>query len=432
MEPALPRGVRDVSSKEAMLRRQMVRIIENTFQRFGFLPMDTPAIETLDVLNAKAYGDEAKKEIYTLDGEKSGLRFDLTVPLARYIAMNRSMPMPFKRYQIGTSWRKEEPQKMRYREFLQADVDIVGSSGVYADAEVVAAAASAIERIGVSDYSMLINSRKILDFVLTHFGVPENLKIGSIRIIDKLAKQGRENVVRMLADLGLSGDACNKIIDFISNDGSNEQKISSLESIGMHGEQLSDLLLLLGLLEKYSLKGKIVLSMSLARGMDYYTGFIWEFTVPGEDGGAVPTIAAGGRYDKLIGLYSKSDLSATGASIGVDRVFDIVYRKDVPVLLESVYIANVSEEDMESAVSLANEFRSAGACADINTTQRGISKQLEYANAMHFHYAVIMGKQERESGKIRLKDLITGKEELLEKSDALNILLANSDNNLNR
>jgi histidyl-tRNA synthetase len=412
LQISTPRGVRDFSPSEAISLRYIAGVVEEVFKRFGFYPIETPAIENLSVLNAKAYGDESTKEIYKIDGEDAGLRYDFTVPLARYVASNKDIPLPFKRYQTGAIWRRDEPQRMRYREFLQADLDIVGSSEPESDAEVIAAPAIAIEELGISDYTLLLNSRSILRGILEFFKVPADKQVPVVRAIDKLQKLGREATSQQLAALGLVAESCDGLLGFLETKGDNEEKLeklcASVASAKPEAERMKDLLKMLG---AYGLRGKVVVDFSLARGIDYYTGFVWEFVVE-ENGKRLPSFCSGGRYDGLIGLYSDRSVPATGSSIGISRVFDIIGGSSPTRTLAKVFIAYVGE-NRDYAMSVARSLRGEGVYTDINCVRRSLSKQLEHASSLKVRYVAILGDAERSANKLKLRDMLSGEEEML-------------------
>ncbi len=419
----IPRGTRDFSPSEAISLKELTDVIENVFKRFGFYPILTPCIENLDVLNAKAYGDEATKEIYVVSDEKAGLRFDLTVPLARYMSMNKDVPLPFKRYDIGKAWRKDEPQKMRNREFMQADVDIVGGSEIICDAEVIAAVATALEALGITDYNVLINSRIILNELLTALGVPKDKTVGAIRSIDKLVKMGKEVVTKELVAMKIDERKAEDVINFLEQEGSNETLLDKVKVTAPGaGAETGRVYDLLQLLKSYNLGGKFMFDPSLARGLDYYTSFVWEFVVF-IDGKRAPTIAAGGRYDNLVSVYSKQGQPATGISLGVSRLFDVLQSKSTKKTYAQVFVAFIGKENMQYALDTANFMRSKGVFVDANLTSRSISKQLEYANALNIKYVAVIGAKENEAKKVKLKNMLTGEEQMIAPDDAVKIIL---------
>jgi len=421
VEPSLPRGMRDFNTAEAIARREVLAVVEEMFRRFGFSPIETPALENLNVLYAKTYGEESGKEIFKIEGEDAALRYDFTVPLARFIAMNKDTPLPFKRYQIGPIWRKDEPQRMRYREFLQADIDIVGSSELISDAEVIAVAAQVLDELGVSGYKILINDRIILNGVLSFFGVPNEKNVEAIRLIDKLPKVGNEEVIKGLVELGVKQENARSLIEFIIKEEDNDEKLNRVEAnIGIK-EEISKLRELIRLIELYKVKGDIVIDLSLARGFDYYTSFVWEFIVYDENGKRLPTIVAGGRYDNLIGIFLNQQIPATGISIGIDRIMNVIGSSEETKSYARVYIASMGNV-LDYSLYVANALRAAGINTDINVTKRNIAKQLEYANAMRFRYVAIIGEREQSSNKLKLRDMISGNEELLDIDEAIKVI----------
>ena len=421
VEPSLPRGMRDFNTAEAIARREVLAVVEEMFRRFGFSPIETPALENLNVLYAKTYGEESGKEIFKIEGEDAALRYDFTVPLARFIAMNKDTPLPFKRYQIGPIWRKDEPQRMRYREFLQADIDIVGSSELISDAEVIAVAAQVLDELGVSGYKILINDRIILNGVLSFFGVPNEKNVEAIRLIDKLPKVGNEEVIKGLVELGVKQENARSLIEFIIKEEDNDEKLNRVEAnIGIK-EEISKLRELIRLIELYKVKGDIVIDLSLARGFDYYTSFVWEFIVYDENGKRLPTIVAGGRYDNLIGIFLNQQIPATGISIGIDRIMNVISTSEETKSYARVYIASMGNV-LDYSLYVANALRAAGINTDINVTKRNIAKQLEYANAMRFRYVAIIGEREQSSNKLKLRDMISGNEELLDIDEAIKVI----------
>ncbi|MFP3279273.1 MAG: histidine--tRNA ligase [Candidatus Micrarchaeota archaeon] len=421
VEPSLPRGMRDFNTAEAIARREVLAVVEEIFRRFGFSPIETPALENLNVLYAKTYGEESGKEIFKIEGEDAALRYDFTVPLARFIAMNKDTPLPFKRYQIGPIWRKDEPQRMRYREFLQADIDIIGSSELISDAEVVAVAAQVLDELGVSGYKILINDRIILNGILSFFGVPNEKSVEAIRLIDKLPKVGNEEVIEGLVGLGVKQENARSLIEFIIKEEDNDEKLNRVEAnIGIK-EEINKLRELIRLIELYKVKGDIVVDLSLARGLDYYTSFVWEFIVYDESGKRLPTIVAGGRYDNLIGIFLNQQIPATGISIGIDRIMNVIGSSEETKSYARVYVASMGNV-LDYSLYVANALRAAGINTDINVTKRNIAKQLEYANAMRFRYVIIIGEREQSSNKLKLRDMISGNEELLDIEEAIKVI----------
>lgn len=419
MNVSLPRGTRDYSPSEAILLNKILSITEENFKRFGFSPLDTPGMELLETLTGKAYGEEAKKELYVLEGKLEGLRYDFTVPLARYMAMNRDIPLPFKRYQMGKVWRMDEPQKMRAREFVQADIDVVGSAEPISDAEAIIPIAMTLDQIGIRNYTILINSRIILDALLTFFEVPKERHVEAIRSLDKISKLGREEIAKQLAKLGAKEGKAEELLNFIEEGGENKDILAKLEkTIPESSAEINRMAGMLHLLGQYKIAGKISLDLSLARGLDYYSGGIWEFVVI-EEGKRLPTIASGGRYDNLMELYSKNNVPAVGTSLGVSRAFEILDKGEIFKTEARLHIAYIKDENLEYAMAVASQMRHAGIYVDLGLMKRALAKQLEYVNSMGIRYAAILGNQEREAKKIKLRNMISGEEETLGVEEAI-------------
>lgn len=411
---SLPRGTRDFSPSEAILLKKIIWVAEETFKAFGFSPIETPGIETLETLNAKAYGEESEKEIFLLEGKEDGLRYDFTVPLARYMAMNRDIPLPFKRYQIGRIWRMDEPQHMRSRELMQADVDVIGSDEPISDAESIAAVALALDRLGIKNYKIFINNRKMLDSILEYYGVPKEGQGAAIRAIDKLEKIGGNEVSGLLKKAGMEPKKAEEMLNFLQEKGTVTETLSRIDAIAEKSkEDTKNLREIIRLLGNYGILGEIAVDLSLARGLDYYTGGIWEFVV--FDGGKrLPTIAAGGRYDSLLALYSKNSTSAVGTSLGISRVFEVIKNGEPLRSYAKIHIAYIKEDNLEYAMHVASALRASGIYTDLGLTRRNLTKQLEYANSMKIRYVAILGNQEREANKVKLRDMASGEEETLD------------------
>ncbi|MEM3404980.1 MAG: histidine--tRNA ligase [Candidatus Micrarchaeaceae archaeon] len=412
MDFQLPRGTRDFKPKEAILLNEIIRKISETYVRFGFYPIETPSIESTSTLNAKAYGEESTKEIFLIQDSDAGLRYDLTVPLSRYFALNKDMPLPFKRFQIGRIWRREEPQKMREREFIQADVDIVGSTSVSSDAEVIAAPAAALNALGI-DYKIHINSRVLANGMLSIFGIEDQKKPAALRIIDKLEKISIDDAKAQLVALGIAQNKAEELLSFITSE--EENKIQKLIAQDPSLKRESDKLgKLLSILKLYGIEN-VVTNLALVRGLDYYTGFVWEFKAEGK-GANLPTITAGGRYDNLIGIFAGQNVPATGTSIGISRIFELLYdpKAASPSTYARLFVAYIGEENLDYAIFVAQRMRAAGIATDMNVMERSLSKQLEYANALSIRYAIILGDIERSRNKVKLRDLVSGNEVTLE------------------
>jgi histidyl-tRNA synthetase len=414
-----PRGVRDLMPNEALFRNELLAKVENVFKRFGFLAIDTPTFESLKILKAKgAIGEDAKLLYET--NEDLGLRYDFTVSLARYMSMHQDLPLPFRRYYIGKSWRREEPQRLRYREFTQADVDIVGGRGPAADAEVIAAPCIILEELGI-DYTVLISNRKIIEQMLGSFGVKQENFIDVMRIVDKLDKVGEEAMIERLNGLGLGKDIVRKIGEFISTKGSNEDKLAYVGAILKEGDgntAVGELKQTLELLAIYGLKGTVSIDFSLMRGFDYYTDIVMEIKANTKKTKA--SIGGGGRYDKLIELYGGKSLPAVGLSLGIDRILELLgFSDSVKYTYAKAFIINVKDKNYPYALKVANFLRANGIAVDINVATRNISNQLAYANSLKVGFAIIVGDEEEKGNKLKLRDLVSGQETMMAMNDVL-------------
>ncbi len=414
-----PRGVRDLMPNEALYRNEVIGKIEGVFQRFGFLTIDTPAFESIKVLNAKGVIGEDAKLIYEMKYEDIALKYDHTVSLARYMAMHQNLPQPFKRYFIGKAWRREEPQRLRYREFTQADVDIVGGRQTAADAEIIAVGAMALDALGI-DHVIHINSRKFIDDLFKIVGIPQDKIVPAMRAVDKLDKIGRDGVVEQLQKLGLDRDTVGKIDALINFQGTNADKLDYLEKTLSDKTAVKEMRETIELLELYNLKPEsVAIDFSVIRGLDYYTGVVFEYKSQDENS----SIAGGGRYDRLIGTFSGRDLPAVGVSLGLDRLLDILEFGSSPKHTHAnVFMATINDSNYQYALQVATILRSHGIAVDLNIASRNISNQLAYANALSFKYAIIIGDAEEKGKNVKVRNLIDGTESAFTVQDAIMVL----------
>ncbi len=415
-----PRGVRDLMPNEALFRAELVKKAESVFQRFGFLTIDTPAFESLKVLMAKNAIGEDNTMIYEIKDEDLGLRYDHTVSFARYVGMHQELPLPFKRYCIGKVWRKDEPQKNRYREFMQADIDIAGGTPSFCDAEVVAAIATALDEMGIN-YTIKLNNRRIVDDLLLGSGLTPEVSRNAMRAIDKTDKIGAEKVNELLLALGIGKDLLEHINSFIRMEGGTEEKLSYAESVVKDKAAVAELRTVMELLAKYNVRGSFKVDFSLVRGLDYYTGLVFE--VVDASGAIGASIGAGGRYNKLISLYGPREIEAVGASLGIDRILDLMdYSSSVQYTFANTFVAYINESNYPYALEIANGLRKNGVNAEINLTKRNISNQLSYANSLKFKFALIVGGSEEKEHKVKLRNLVSGEEVTLGFDEALAIV----------
>lgn len=409
------RGVRDFSPDEKIRRQKVVDILRETFEEFGFNPLETPVIERFDLLSSKyAGGSEILKEIFKFKDQGNRelcLRYDLTVPFSRFVGMNPNLKMPFKRYQIGRVYRDGPIKLSRYREFWQCDVDVVGSRNMMADSELLIIADTVFKKLGLK-VVIKVNNRKVLDGILAFAGVKENKWIDVILSIDKLEKQGSKVVKKELEDKGLSKSSVKKIFNLIEIQGSNKDTLSNLKKaldndIGKEGlAEMEDLLKFIN-----TAKTKIEFDPSLARGLAYYTGPVFEVFVKDFKS----SVAGGGRYDYMIGefLGKKDAYPAVGISFGLEPISDLLKMnsKDDKQSVVEVYVIPIKTPS--ESLKIAQELRKAGIKTDIDIAGRGISKNLDFANYYGIPYTVFVGQRELDQNKVKLRDMKTGKEQLL-------------------
>lgn len=413
-----PKGTRDFLPVEMITRQKILEIVRNTFESFGFQPLETSALESWEVLSAKGTGGpEILKETFNFEdfgGRRIGLRYDLTVPLARVVASNSNLPLPFKRYQIEKVWRYGEVSKGRLREFLQADIDTVGTEKMLADAEIIACAIASFINLGFDKFVVRLNDRKILTALIKYTGVKENKSSDVLRAIDKLDKIGVKGIERELTELKISSKIIKKILNFIQIEGSNEEKIKECRKIlGTDVEQgISELEELIGYLKKMKVDPKFKVDLSLARGLDYYTGPIFE--VFAEEG--IGSIAGGGRYDKMIGLFSGKYIPATGISLGIERIIEVMNERKMITKTKSktkVFVISVDDNARNKVLETVQELRKNLIPTDFDIKGRKLSKQLEYVNSLGIPFSIIIGKDEINKRVVKLKDMESGDEKEL-------------------
>lgn len=398
-----PRGTRDFLPEDMMKRQFIMDAARAVFEKWGFDPLDTPAFEDFELLTAKS-GAAIKDEIYYFRDKSDrelGLRFDLTVPLCRIAASNPELPKPFRRYQIGTVWRYDRPGASRYREFCQADIDIVGSAGPEADTEVVACACSVLQKLGLSNFYVRVNNRKIISSFLGSLGVDS---VNVMRTIDKLEKIGEKEVEEELKAKGVEEEKIESIMKFAKV--KDFERVVSLIKDDKGREGIDELYVLVKGLEKFGFSATV--DMSMVRGLEYYTGNIFEIMQEGS-----LTITAGGRYDNMIEGFGGKATPATGISLGVDRLANLV-QLDFGKTKVDVYIANVNDGSREKCVEMAKELRELGLNVEYDVAGRNLAKQLEYVNAKGVKFSIVVGEKEAKSGVIMLRNMQTGNEKEIE------------------
>ena len=395
-----PKGMRDILPEDAIVRREVLDTVEQVFRKYGYVPMETPAMEYMATLRAKA-GEEIDKQIFVLKNEELGLRFDLTVPLARVAATN-TFAKPFKRYAFAPVWRYEEPQKGRFREFWQADIDTVGTKGMRAEAELLTAAREALIALGFKELKIILNNRKILDALAAKLGI-ENKKEAVFRLLDKIDKAGEDAVKKEMNDV-IGSEKTKKLFEIFDVRGDNKKKLQIARNISEEGaNELEEIISLCSF--------EIEINLSMVRGLGYYTGPVFEIKA-----GDIGSIAGGGRYDKLLGIYGQEDY-ATGISLGIERIVALLKEKrEKQKTYTKVFVANAKPEFYKDAIKAAKEMRDAGISTEADLNERNLKKQFDYANAMQIPYMMIIGERELKEKKFTLRDMKTGKEEKLELS----------------
>ena len=396
-----PKGTRDFLPEEMNQRQYVLEKIRKVYEKYGFGPMQTPVFESWEVLKAKS-GEEAKNQIYYFKDKSKrelGMRFDLTVGTARAIAANPDIPKPIKRYNIGKAWRYEEISKGRYREFVQADIDIIGEQSVLADAECVACAVEALQDLGFRKFTVRVNNRKILNALLKSLKLEK--KSGKIlRAIDKLDKIGVDGVSSELKKAKLKPTEIKKILDFMENGTDIPEAEGGKQEIKELKKKLKEL----------SVKAKIKLDYSLVRGLAYYSGNIFEI----ESKSYKKSIAGGGRYDNLIGIYGE-ELPAVGVSLGFERIMDIIQEKnliELPKTITTCYVFGIGNVE-KNVLNTVQELRDANISVNYDLSDKSISKNLEYADSLGYPFVIIIGERELKSGKLTLKNMESGKEQKL-------------------
>jgi len=408
------KGTRDFLPEEKILRQKIVSVLVQTFEEFGFSPIETPAVESWEIATMKGSSDantDVYKEIYKFkdQGERElVLRYELTFPLARVIANNPQLPKPFKRYQIDKVWRDGPVKSGRYREFWQCDVDVVGSDSPIADAEILAMYTKVFERLGL-DVVVKINSIKFLDSVLSYAGIPEEKRNAILISLDKLEKIGLDEVVKDAKQRGISEEEIRKVFGLIKEIDPENPKTNS-DEIKESIQEIKELL-------RYALNmgaKNMYFIPTLTRGLTYYTGPIFEVFL--RSGKLSSSLAGGGRWDNMISDFigSEEKIPATGTSFGLDTIYDAILiegniKREKSVV--DVFVIPINTEN--ECVRIVRELRELGLRTDMDMMNRGISKNLSYANSQGIRYCIILGQQELEKKAVKLRDMNTGEEKLI-------------------
>jgi len=445
-KPTLPKGTRDFSPEEMVKRNFIFNTIKSVFRKFGYQEIQTPSMENLETLTGK-YGDEGDKLIFKIlnsgdflskvspeelqvgDAKKltskvseKALRYDLTVPFARYVVAHQNdISLPFKRFQIQPVWRADRPQKGRYREFYQCDADVVGSESLLNEAEFVLIYQEALSQLGLKDFSILINNRKILSGIAEIIGKPE-LIIDMTVAIDKLDKIGFDGVCKELLERGFTQSDIEKLQPIIELKGSNSEKIQALKKvlayseIGQKGiEEVETIFTYIQQLQTPNATlPNVALDITLARGLNYYTGAIFEVK---SNEVAMGSIGGGGRYDDLTGMFGLKNLSGVGISFGADRIYDVLeelgaFPKNTTESTK-VLISNFDETSEAFALPILSQLRAAGIAAELYPQATKLKKQLGYADSKRIPYVILIGSEEMASGLLSLKNMKSGEQSTL-------------------
>lgn len=440
-KPSIPKGTRDFSPEEMAKRNYIFNTIREVYHLYGFQQIETPAMENLSTLMGK-YGEEGDKLLFKIlnSGDcfsgisceelmeknpvkfaakacEKGLRYDLTVPFARFVVQHRNeISFPFKRYQIQPVWRADRPQKGRYREFYQCDGDVVGSDSLINEVELIQIMDEVFHRFGIR-VCIKMNNRKILSGIAEILGAAD--KIVDITVaIDKLDKIGLEKVNEELREKGLSEEAINKLQPVIMLSGTNREKIASLKNVlaasetGLKG--IAEMEFILDRIEKLTLRAELELDLTLARGLNYYTGAIFEVKALDVQ---IGSITGGGRYDNLTGVFGMEGVSGVGISFGADRIFDVLnqldlYPKDALQTTQLLFV-NFGEKEEAYLLPLVAQVRAVGIRTELYPESAKMKKQMGYADTKKIPYVAIVGETEMAEGKINVKNMITGEQQLL-------------------
>lgn len=441
-KPSIPKGTRDFSPLEMAKRNYIFDTIRDVFHLYGFQQIETPSMENLSTLMGK-YGDEGDKLLFKIQNSgdyfsgitdeellsrnaaklagkfcEKGLRYDLTVPFARYVVMHREeLSFPFKRYQIQPVWRADRPQKGRYREFYQCDADVVGSDSLLNEVELVQMIDTVFTRFGIR-VAIKINNRKILSGIAEIIG--ESDKIADIMVaIDKLDKIGLENVNAELVSKGISKEAIDKLQPIILLSGTNEEKLATLTTVlsasetGLKG--MEEIEFILHTVSGLGIRSEVELDLTLARGLNYYTGAIFEVKALDMQ---IGSISGGGRYDNLTGVFGMAGVSGVGISFGADRIFDVLNQLDLypkgTVNGTQLLFVNFGEKEAAYCLPILAKVRAAGVHAEIYPDSVKMKKQMNYANDKCVPFVAIVGENEMNANRVMLKNMVTGEQELVD------------------
>lgn len=421
VKPKTLAGFMELLPAEQIAFNRMLDTIRTTYELFGFTPIETPAIEYSEVLLAKA-GGETEKQVYRfMRGDNDlCLHFDLTVPLARYVAEHYGqLTLPFRRYQIQKVWRAERPQKGRFREFYQADIDIIGSNSPLVDAEIPSVIHSVFTTLGFDRFTIRVSNRKVLNGFLESLGLSD-LCQDILRLIDKIEKQDRESLAVEIESLGISRESVEKIFVFVGINGTTGEVISQLQALGVQNnlfeEGLGELKTLVEGIATFGVpETNYKIDLTIARGLDYYTGTVYETIL--DDYPSIGSVCSGGRYDDLATYYTDVELPGVGISIGLTRLFDQLRTAGLLEIGQStpskVLLVQVDSSHLTKSLGIATELRKQGIPTEVYMEDAKLGKQLKYANKLQFPFVAIIGMDEARDGEVVLKNMTNAEQSVV-------------------
>ncbi|WP_084019916.1 histidine--tRNA ligase [Vulcanisaeta thermophila] len=407
------RGMRDLTPEEYYPMLQVFERLSRVAESFGYMRVETPALEHYEILKAKA-GEDVINEIYYFRdkaGRELGLRFDMTVPVARVVSYRVDIPKPIRWYYITKVWRYDEPQHGRYREFHQFGIEFIGSASPRADAEVIALGIESLRAVGLGDFQIRVNDRRVMDQLLGRLGIPEGVKPSVLRVMDKRGKVSDEELIRLLTDLGLGTETAHEVMRIANTLESFDKVLDVMREFGVGGELEGFYTELMKYLEMYGALKYMYLDMGIVRGLDYYTGLVFEMYVPDYK----LSVGGGGRYDNLIEVYSGHKTPATGFAMGIERLVEVLMQRGVlnrgsPRLDYYVYMVGNDDKLLGIGYKLALKLRSQGFKVVIDTGEKSLRAALEYASKLGIKYFVIVGPREVSQGLVKVRDMDTWQE----------------------
>lgn len=428
IKPSILSGFMELLPEDQILFNNMINTIRHNYEKFGFVPQDTPILEKSEVLLAKS-GGETEKQVYRFNkGDTDiSMRFDLTVPLARYVAQYySSLSFPYRRYQIGKVYRGERSQKGRFREFYQCDIDIIGNGklNVMYDAEIPAIIYSVFKDLGFDSFTIHINNRKLLNGFFNSLGIEDGTEI--LRIIDKIEKVGADPVKKELSELGIADASVERIMEFIDIKGTNNEILSSVERLNIENlqflEGLKELRAVVEHIKYFDVpEANYIIDLRIARGLDYYTGTVYETIL--NDYPSIGSVCSGGRYDNLAQHYTNQQLPGVGISIGLTRLFyqlreaNIINGNGKSTPSEVMIIS--MDEDQSYSINVSSKLRAADIACEVYFEEGKLNKKLNYANKLGIPYVILIGSEEVQTGNLTLKDMVKGEQFKLSIEDVI-------------